>query len=204
MEWIVVLILLVTVCVLSLIVLLSFRWGRWLLFALLIGLALPVFYMVTEVLSFYVVGRSMVPGVGVFWGVFFPAPSYFKPILSMQLKPNVLRYCGTFRCRHLGRHQLVLEVPVNEETVVASMYFEVVDTVLDSSGHILLSGHSLWDRQVDVYKVWPYICCARFDVPSQLPRSEDLQIRLEASEGMMEFLSRTPNSRFVIMKVSDE
>ena len=112
MEWIVVLILLVTVCVLSLIVLLSFRWGRWLLFALLIGLALPVFYMVTEVLSFYVVGRSMVPGVGVFWGVFFPAPSYFKPILSMQLKPNVLRYCGTFRCRHLGRHQLVLEVPV--------------------------------------------------------------------------------------------
>lgn len=204
MEWIVVLVLLVSVCVLSLGVLLSFRWGRMLLLVLAIVVALPVFYLATEVLSFYVVGRSMVPSVGVFWGVFFPAPSYFKPILSMPMKPKVFRYGGTFRCRHFGRHQLVLEIPIKENNVVASMDFEVAYTVLDSSGNILLSGRSKWDRQVEVYKVWPYVCCARFDVPSQLPRNDDLQIRLEVSEGMMKFLERTPCSRFVVMKVSDE
>lgn len=204
MELVVILVLLVAICLLSFILLWSFRWGRMLLLSFGIMVMLPVFYLATEVLSFYVVGRSIVPSVGIFWGVFFPAPSYFKPILAMPLKPGVFMYEGTFKCRYFGRHQLVLEIPIKENETVATMDFEVAYTVMDSAGKILLSGRSQWERKVGVYKVWPYVRCARFDVPSQLPRNEDLRLRLETSEGMTKFLERMPNSRFVVMKASDE
>ena len=45
---------------------------------------------------------------------------------------------------------------------------------------------------------------ARFDVPTQVPRNEEVNIRIEVSSGFQSFVKRTSCARFVVMKVSDE
>jgi len=206
MEWITVALLFCGICGLSISLLLKFRAGRIFLCALMVVLLLPIVYVCVELILFYTVGRTMVPQVGVFCGVFVPPPTYFKPLVSMLIDPDVLVYEGQFICRHFGRHSLNMEMDMGAviHKATVNVDFEMKYMVMDGKDNVLISGIANQGPQGQKSVYWPYVYCAKFNVPSQLPRNEGLKIRIETSEGLRGFLKTTPCSRFVVMKVSDE
>lgn len=206
MEWIVVGVLVFAIILLSVILLRMSRVGRVLLRSLIFVLLLPVLYLGTELFLLYAIGRSIVPQVGVFCGVFVPPPTYFTPLVSMPLKTGVFAYEGEFRCRHFGRHELNIEIDKSMSIcdMPIDVDFDLSYWIVDSTGKPLVSGMAAQGKQGPRSVHWPYVYCAKFDVPSQVPRNETVKIVLKASNGLQKFVERTHCIRFVVMKVSDE
>lgn len=206
MEWIIVGVLVVTICMLSIVLLWMSRIGRVILCLLLFVLLSPFLYLGTEIALLYTIGRSIVPQVGVFCGVFVPPPTYFTPLVSMPLRTGVFAYEGEFRCRHFGRHAVDIEIDKSASfsDMSADVDFDLFYRIIDSTGKTLVSGMAPRGNQGWKTIRWPYVYCARFDVPSQVPRNARVKIVLKADSGLQKFLERTPCTRFVVMKVSDE
>lgn len=206
MEWMIVAGLICTICGFLFFLARRLRVVRAALGLLAIVVSLPVLYLLLEFLLLYVIGRSIVPQTGVFLGILVPPPTYFRPLLSMPLGQGVQVYSGAFKCRHFGRHELNIEMEKhdgigNEEIDVD---FDLRYVIYDRSGIQLASGMARKGRQNSKSEFWPYVYCARFDVPTQVPRNEEVNIRIEVSSGFQSFVKRTSCARFVVMKVSDE
>lgn len=206
MEWIIVGVLLVAVSLLSITLLRMSRIGRQVLRLLLLVLMLPILYLATEISLLYTIGRSIVPQVGVFCGVFIPPPTYFTPLVSMPLRTGVFDYDGKFRCRHFGKHELNIEIDktASFSDLSVDVDFDLFYWIIDSAGKTLVSGTAERGKQWPKTIHWPYVYCARFDVPSQVPRNAKVKIVIKGANGLQKFLERTPCTRFVVMKVSDE
>lgn len=206
MEWLIVVALACAICGVSFFLLRKSCVGGVIL-SFVTSVVLPPFvYVGIEFLLLCSLGRSLVPQVGVFLGVFAPPPTYFKPLVSMPLELDALAYEGTFRCRHFGRHELNLEMERMEEIndIQIDLNFRMKYEISDEFGNVLASGCAKRGRQNSKSKFWSYVYCSGFDVPSQIPRNKSLKVRIEVSDGFRAFVKKTHCRRFVIMKVSDE
>lgn len=205
-EWLIVVALACAICGVSFFLLRKSRVGRVILSFVTSVVLLPFVYVGIEFLLLCSLGRSIVPQVGILFGVFAPPPTYFKPLVSMPLEPDTLVYEGSFRCRHFGRHELNLEMERTEEIndIQIDLNFRMKYEITDEFGNVLASGCAKRGRQNPKSMFWPYVYCSGFDVPSQIPRNKSLKVRIEVSDGFRAFVKKTHCRRFVIMKVSDE
>ena len=206
MEWIYVALLLSLIFALLIVLIKKSRIVR--MFAYVVGLILilPFFYLVVELTCFYLFGRTIVPEVGVFWGVIAPPSYYFKPLAAMEIEPDKFTYEGMFNCRYLGRYELNMELDskVDMEHIPINVDFKLKYEISDIEGNVCASGIAKRGRQDSKCPSWPYVHFATFYVPTQIPRCAHVKIKIWAENSMAKFLQRTPCAQFVVMKVSDE